>query len=53
MSTNHCPFLAGCFDNPEYAASIGAKAQKRVNEMYAMPKVWDNLCAIWKWSLEQ
>lgn len=40
-------------DNPEYAASIGAKAQKRVNEMYAMPKVWDNLCAIWKWSLEQ
>lgn len=35
-------------DNPEYAASMGAKAQKRVNEMYAMPVVWKRLVEIWK-----
>lgn len=34
-------------DNPEYAASIGTKAQKRVNEMYAMQVVWKSLVEIW------
>lgn len=28
--------------------SFAQKAQKRVNEMYAMPKVWEQLVEIWK-----
>lgn len=35
-------------DNPGFANSIGLKAQKRVNEMYAMQVVWKSLVEIWE-----
>lgn len=40
--------LQHMLDCSEYAASCGAKAQKRVKEMYAMPVVWKQLLEIWK-----
>lgn len=34
--------------NPMKAAAMGANARKRVNEQYAIPKVWEQLVAVWK-----
>lgn len=35
-------------DHPAEAREFGERAAKRVNEMYAMPKVWEQLVEIWK-----
>ena len=35
-------------DNPEEASQCANRAIKRVNEMYAIPKVWEQLVNIWK-----
>ena len=34
-------------DDREYAMQCGQNAQRRVNEMYSMPKVWEGLVEIW------
>lgn len=34
-------------DNPLYAKSCGDNAQKRVKELYSMPKIWEMLCKVW------
>lgn len=34
-------------DDREYAIRCGKNAQKRVNELYSMPKVWNQLVNIW------
>ena len=38
--------------NPMKAAAMGENARKRVNEQYAMPKVWEQLVAVWKGVVE-
>ena len=35
-------------DHPEEASQCANRAIKRVNEMYAIPKVWEQLVNIWK-----
>ena len=35
-------------DDREYAMQCGQNAQRRVNEMYSMPKVWERLVEIWE-----
>ncbi len=35
-------------DNPTEASIYAERAVERVNEMYAMPKVWEQLTSIWK-----
>lgn len=35
-------------DHPVEAREYGNRAVKRVNEMYAMPKVWEQMVKIWK-----
>lgn len=35
-------------DDKEYAMQCGQNAQRRVNEMYAMPIVWEQLCEVWQ-----
>lgn len=35
-------------DNPSEASTYAKRAVERVNEMYAMPKVWEQLISIWK-----
>jgi glycosyltransferase involved in cell wall biosynthesis len=35
-------------DNREYALQCGKNAQKRVNEIYSMPTVWNELESIWR-----
>ena len=35
-------------DHPEKAREYGNRAVKRVNEMYAMPKVWEQMVGIWR-----
>lgn len=39
-------------DRPNEAREYGNRAVKRVNEMYAMPKVWEQMVGIWRevWS---
>ena len=37
--------------NPEYAYDCAAKAQQRVNDLYACPIVWNKLVDVWKYSL--
>lgn len=34
-------------NNKEFASSCGGNAQKRVNELYSMSKVWGQMMAIW------
>lgn len=34
-------------DNPLYAKFCGDNAQKRVKELYSMPKIWEMLCKVW------
>lgn len=34
--------------NPMKAAALGENARKRVNEQYAMPKVWEQLVGVWR-----
>lgn len=38
--------------NQMKAAALGANARKRVNEQYAMPKVWEQLVGVWKGVVE-
>ena len=35
-------------DHPDEAREYGNRAVKRVNEMYAMPKVWEQMVGIWR-----
>lgn len=35
-------------DDREYALQCGVNSQKRVNELYSMPKVWIQLVRMWK-----
>lgn len=35
-------------DHPEKAREYGKRAVKRVNEMYAMPKIWEQMVGIWR-----
>lgn len=35
-------------NNKELCDILSSNAVKRVNELYAMPQVWSQLCAIWK-----
>ena len=35
-------------DHPEKAREYGNRAVKRVNEMYAVPKVWEQMVEIWR-----
>lgn len=35
-------------DNPNKASDFGKRAQKRVNEMYSIEKVWEQLVGIWE-----
>ena len=35
-------------DHPTEAHQYAGRAEKRVNEMYAVPKVWEQLVEIWK-----
>lgn len=34
-------------DNREFAIMCGVNARKRVNELYSMPKIWNELLTIW------
>lgn len=40
--------ITDLLDNPVKADAFGANARKRVNEQYAMPKVWEQLVLLWK-----
>jgi len=35
-------------DHPDEARECGSRAVKRVNQMYAMPKVWEQMVGIWR-----
>lgn len=35
-------------DHPDEARAYGHRAAQRVNDMYAMPKVWEQMVGIWK-----
>ncbi len=35
-------------NNPQESRNMGLNAQKRVNDLYSMPKVWNQLIGIWK-----
>lgn len=39
-------------DNPDEARAYGHRAAQRVNDMYAMPKVWEQMMGIWKKCVE-
>ena len=39
-------------DNPNRATFLGGNARTRVNEMYAMPKVWEQLIELWSNMIE-
>jgi len=40
--------LKQMLSDPDYAASCAVNAKKRVNEMYAVPVVWEQLSNIWR-----
>lgn len=40
--------LRKMLEDNDYAAQCAANSIKRVNEMYAVPIVWDKLCNIWR-----
>lgn len=39
-------------DHPIEAREYGNRTVKRVNEMYAMPKVWEEMVGIWRGCIE-
>lgn len=43
-----CKALNYVLDNPENAQKMAEDARIRVNEMYSMPKVWEQLVGIWR-----
>ena len=40
--------LKEMYQNPDYANRCAKRAEKRVNEMYAVPVVWEQLVKIWR-----
>lgn len=40
--------IVSLLENKELAAQLGKRAKERVNEIYSMPKVWEQLINIWK-----
>lgn len=40
--------IVSLLENQEQAAQLGKRAKERVNEMYSIPKVWEQLVCIWK-----
>lgn len=40
-------------DDREFADECGREAQKRVNEMYSMPVVWEKMTSVWRSAYEK
>lgn len=40
-------------DHPDEARAYGHRAAQRVNDMYAMPKVWEQMVGIWKETVQK
>jgi len=40
--------IEACLGDPMKAKALGANARKRVNDQYAMPKVWEQLVTVWR-----
>ncbi len=40
--------LEQMISDPAYASACAERAKKRVNDMYAVPVVWEQLCKIWR-----
>lgn len=40
--------ISKMLDDREFAISCGKNAQKRVKDLYSMPKVWEKMALIWK-----
>ena len=40
--------IKSLIDNKDLKSSFAAKAKARVNNLYAMPKVWEKMVSIWR-----